>query len=136
MPPPSSALPCLSQFPRPISPYFPTDFCGFPYRLSFNEPLLLLFLRGFLAFSLLRHHWPPSKVKEGKHEARPYCDGLFNRRNEPRRIEFLRLSTRGASGPKKNLRSIYRDHRKKYFRRITHNQESSKSYLIVLKRAA
>jgi hypothetical protein len=97
---PSSALPCLLQLPPAnLAVFLPADFCGLPYRLSFNEPLFLLFLRGFLGFSLLRHHWPPSKVKEAKHEARPYCDGLFNRRNKPRRIEFLRLSTRGASGP-------------------------------------
>ncbi len=36
---------------------------------------------------------------------------------------------------KKNLRSIYRDHRKKYFRRITHNQESSKNYFAAKRRS-
>jgi len=92
----------VAASPADLAVFLPADIYGFPYRLSFNEPLLLL-LRGFLGFSLLRHHWPPLKVKEGKHEVRPYCDGLFNRRNDPQRIEFLRLSTPGASGLEEKL---------------------------------
>ena len=71
----------------------PANLGGFNLTL-----LLLLLLRCFLGFSLLRHHWPPSRVKEAKHESRPYCGGLFNRRSKLRRIESLRLSTRKASG--------------------------------------
>jgi len=119
----------VAASPADLAVFLPADFCGFPYRLSFNEPLLL-FLRGF-GFSLLRHHGPPSKVKEAKHEDRPYCDGLFNRRNEPRRIESLRLSTPGASGLEEKFSFNLSRSPKKYFRRITHNLESSKSYFFV-----
>jgi hypothetical protein len=122
---PSSALPCLSQLPRPISPFsFRQISAG-----SLNKPLLLL-LRGFLGFSLLCHHGPPSKVKEAKHEAHPYCDGLFNRRNKPQRIESFRLSTSVASGPEEEYAFNISRSPKKYFRRITHIKESSKRYLI------
>jgi hypothetical protein len=55
-------------------------------------------LAAFLAFLFFAitglHQW----LKEAKHEARPYCDGLFDRRNEPRRTESCCLSTGGASG--------------------------------------
>jgi hypothetical protein len=55
-------------------------------------------LAAFLAFLFFAitglHHW----LKEAKHEARPYRDGLFDRRNEPRRTESCCLSTGGASG--------------------------------------
>src|SRR5467141_3059390 len=66
-------------------------FCGLLQRLPF--PFLsccfplFLFLCRFLAFSLLCHGWPPSRVvKQG---ARPLGRGLSNLRGKPRRIEFL-----------------------------------------------
>src|SRR5215472_5285450 len=51
------------QLSRPVpSPAF-LDRAFAVGRVYFNY-LLLLFLRSFLGFSLLRHHKPPSKVKE------------------------------------------------------------------------
>ena len=83
---------------RSFPTYFPVailpdNLGGFDLTL-----LLLLLLCGFFGFSLLRHHRPPSRVKEAKQESRPCCGGLFNRRSKLRRIESLRLSTRNASG--------------------------------------
>ena len=87
----SLAPPCLSQLPEPI-PRFRRISAGLVTQHYF------FFLAAFLAFLFFAitglHHW----LKEAKHEARPYCDGLFDRRNEPRRTEACCLSTGGASG--------------------------------------
>jgi len=73
----------------------PANFCGFPYQLSFNYFFFFAAFLAFLFFAITGLH---QRLKEGKHEARPYCDGLFDCRNEPRRTESFRLSTSGASG--------------------------------------
>jgi hypothetical protein len=99
----AAVLVAVSPAYLPVAILLPVDLCGF---LALNLKLLLLFLGCFLGFSLLRHHWPPSRVKEAKHENRPYCNGLFNRRSKLRRIESLRLSTRKASGAEEKFARI------------------------------
>lgn len=71
------------------------DFPRVLYLLCFNY---FFFFEAFLAFLFLAITGLHQRLKEAKHEARPYCDGLFDFRNEPRRTESFRLSTSGASG--------------------------------------
>jgi hypothetical protein len=60
---PSTTLPVSPQLSRLLpSPAF-LDRAGAVGRVIGDFAyLLLLFLGSFLGFSLLRHHWPPSKV--------------------------------------------------------------------------
>ena len=69
----------------------PANFCG----LCFNY---FFFFEAFLAFLFFAITGLHQRLKEATHEARPYCDGLFDFRNDPRRTESFRLSTSGASG--------------------------------------
>jgi hypothetical protein len=92
----------LVAAPRPIPPFSSrrisagslTDFLTSHYFFFFAAFLAFL----FLAIADLRQ-----RLKEAKHGARPYRDGLFNRRNEPRRIESFCLSTYVASGLEEKL---------------------------------
>jgi len=62
---PSPALPFRRSFPGLFPALlFSTAIYGRAGLLQRLRELLLLFLRSFLGFSLLRHHKPPSKVKE------------------------------------------------------------------------
>ena len=88
----SLAPPCLSQLPEPISN---SRRISAGYLLCFNY---FFFFEAFLAFLFFAITGLHQRLKEAKHEARPYCDGLFDFRNEPRRTESFRLSTSGASG--------------------------------------
>ena len=126
---PSSALPCLSQLPRPISPFPSGRFLRVPSTSHY-----FFFFAAFLAFLFFAITGLHQRLRK-QNEVRPYCDGLSNRRNEPRRIEFLRLSTSGASGPEEKSAFNISRSPKKYFRRITHNRESSKNYFAAKRRA-
>jgi len=109
------------------------DFPRVLYLLCFNY---FFFFEAFLAFLFFAITGLHQRLKEAKHEARPYCDGLFDFRNEPRRTESFRLSTSGASGLEEKFVFNMLQVCEKYFRRITHNKKSSKSYLIVEQRTA
>jgi hypothetical protein len=78
----------------------PANFRGFPYQLSFNYFFFFAAFLAFLFFAITGLH---QRLKEGKNEARPHCDGLFDCRNKPRRTESFRLSTSGASGPEEKF---------------------------------
>ena len=91
LPLPSLAPPCLSQLPELI-PRFRRVSAGLLPKHYF------FFLVAFLAFLFFAITGLHQRLKEAKHEARPYCDGLFDCRNEPQRTESFRLSTSGASG--------------------------------------
>jgi len=86
------------------------------------------FFAAFLAFLFLAIADLRQRLKEVKHQVRPYCDGLFNRRNEPRRIESFCLSTCGASGLKEKLALNMLQPAEKHVGRITHNLKSGKSF--------
>ena len=87
----AAVLVATSQADLPL----PESFCGFPCQLSLNY---FFFFEAFLAFLFFAITGLHQRLKEAKHEARPYCDGLFDCRNEPQRTESFRLSTSGASG--------------------------------------
>lgn len=91
LPTPSLAPPCLSQLPELIPRFRRVSAGLLPKHYFFFFVAFLAFL--FFAITGL-HQW----LKEAKHEARPYRDGLFDRRNKPRHTESCCLSTGGASG--------------------------------------
>jgi hypothetical protein len=90
------------------------------------------FFAAFLAFLFLAIADLRQRLKEVKHGARPYRDGLFNRRKKSGRIEFLCLSTCGASGLEEKLVINMLQPAKKHVRRITHNLKSGKSFFDVV----
>jgi hypothetical protein len=103
--------------------------------------LLLLFLRRFLGFSLLRHHKPPSKVKEA-------CTAPLQLERAIRPSEVTRrriLVSPGAPSDSKSIylsflrescavRKIFLLDTKKIFSSIAHNLQSSKKYFAENKR--
>jgi hypothetical protein len=69
-------------------------------------------LAAFLAFLFFAitglHQW----LKEAKHEARPYCDGLFDRRKNPGTPNLVASRRVERAAQKKSLPSIFRNLRK------------------------
>jgi len=134
-PVPSPALPLRRSFPGlfPALLFLDREFAVGRVYFSDFAKLLLLFLRSFLGFSLLRHHKPPSKVKEAS-----TAPVELRRTIRPSGVTRRRISCRSTRRAIQNLFSarnscsLARTNNiaQKIFSSIAHIKQSSKKFLV------
>lgn len=127
----AAASPQLSR-PIPSPAFLDREFAVGRVYFSDFAKLLLLFLRSFLGFSLLRHHKPPSKVKEAS--TAPVELRRAIRPSGPTRRRISCRSTRRATQnhfSARNSCSFARANNiaQKIFSSIAHIKQSSKKFL-------